>query len=276
MVRLLLGQLSPTQGSVTLGTGLQVAYFDQLRNTLREDWNALDNVAEGQEFIELDGKRKHVLGYLQDFLFSPERARAPITRFSGGERNRLLLAKLFAKPSNLLVMDEPTNDLDAETLELLEEQLGAYQGTVILVSHDRAFLDAVVTSLLVIDDEGQVSEWVGGYQDWERQRNASATGASRATETAGGLAKAASAELRPERRAVKLSYKDQRELDGLPERIEQLESQLNVLQQAMGRAEFYQQSAEAIVAEQTKVANLQSDLSKAYARWESLEALKNG
>jgi len=149
---------------------LQVAYFDQHRIALRDDRNALDNVAEGSEYIELEGSRKHVLGYLQDFLFSPERARAPITRLSGGERNRLLLAKLFAQPSNLLVMDEPTNDLDVETLELLEELLAAYRGTLLLVSHDREFIDNVVTSTLVLEGSGHVGEYVGGYSDWLRQR----------------------------------------------------------------------------------------------------------
>src|SRR5688572_3540572 len=170
LLKLLLGQLAPQAGTVKQGTGLSVAYFDQQRATLREDWNAMENVAEGRDFVELNGKRKHVLGYLQDFLFTPERARAPITRLSGGERNRLLLARLFAQPSNLLVMDEPTNDLDVETLELLEELLADYPGTLLLVSHDRDFLDQVVTSTLVMEGEGRVGEYVGGYSDWLRQR----------------------------------------------------------------------------------------------------------
>ncbi|MGH8122663.1 MAG: ribosomal protection-like ABC-F family protein, partial [Rudaea sp.] len=169
LLKLLLGELAPVRGEIVLGTGLQVAYFDQHRSQLRDDLNALDNVAQGTEYIELDGNRKHVLGYLQDFLFSPERARAPITRLSGGERNRLLLAKLFAQPSNLLVMDEPTNDLDVETLELLEELLAAYRGTLLLVSHDREFIDNVVTSTLVLEGGGRVGEYVGGYRDWVRQ-----------------------------------------------------------------------------------------------------------
>ena len=170
LLKLLLKELQPQRGSVELGTNLQIAYFDQHRAVLREDLNALDNVAGGLEYIELDGRRQHVLGYLQDFLFSAERARAPITRLSGGERNRLLLAKLFAKPSNLLVMDEPTNDLDVETLELLEEMLTSYQGTLLLVSHDRTFIDNVVTSTLVLEGDGIVGEYVGGYSDWLRQR----------------------------------------------------------------------------------------------------------
>ncbi|MBE2292319.1 MAG: ATP-binding cassette domain-containing protein, partial [Xanthomonadaceae bacterium] len=161
LLKLLLGELQPQAGEVRLGTNLQVAYFDQYRAALREDWNAMENVAGGQDFVELNGSRKHVLAYLQDFLFTPERARAPITRLSGGERNRLLLARLFARPSNLLVMDEPTNDLDAETLELLEELLADYAGTLLLVSHDRDFLDNVVTSTLVMEGEGRVGEYVG-------------------------------------------------------------------------------------------------------------------
>src|SRR5687768_5123365 len=170
LLKLLLGELAPRSGEVKLGSNLQVAYFDQYRATLREDWNAIENVAEGRESVTINGRQKHIIGYLQDFLFTPERARAPITRLSGGERNRLLLARLFAQPSNLLVMDEPTNDLDVETLELLEELLADYPGTLLLVSHDRDFLDNVVTSTVVMEGGGRVGEYVGGYSDWERQR----------------------------------------------------------------------------------------------------------
>ena len=161
LLKILLGELQPQAGEVTLGTGLQVAYFDQHRSQLNDSLNALENVAEGRDFIEINGTRKHIIGYLQDFLFSPERARAPITRLSGGERNRLLLAKLFAQPSNLLVMDEPTNDLDVETLELLEELLGEYKGTLLLVSHDREFIDNVVTSTLVLEGKGRLGRLRG-------------------------------------------------------------------------------------------------------------------
>ena len=174
LLKLLLGDLQPQSGEIMRGSNLEIAFFDQLRGALREDWNALDNVSEGREFIDINGGRKHVMGYLQDFLFSPDRALAPITKLSGGERNRLLLAKLFARPSNLLVMDEPTNDLDVETLELLEELLIDYPGTLILVSHDRAFLDNVVTSSLVMEGNGRVGDYVGGYSDWQRQRPAPA------------------------------------------------------------------------------------------------------
>src|SRR5690606_4315376 len=202
LLRLLLGDLVPRSGEIRIGTKLEIAYFDQHRSRLREDLSALDNVAEGAEYIEIDGARKHALGYLQDFLFSPERARAPITALSGGERNRLLLAKLFAKPSNLLVMDEPTNDLDVETLELLEELLATYRGTLLLVSHDREFLDNVVTSTLVLEGEGKVGEYVGGYADWLRQR---VQAASRPRNDAGVPSARAVAQT-PARR--KLAYKE--------------------------------------------------------------------
>ncbi|MDG6349569.1 ATP-binding cassette domain-containing protein, partial [Luteimonas sp. 8-5] len=174
LLKLLLSELVPTAGEVRQGSNLQVAYFDQYRATLREDWNAIENVAEGRESVTINGRQKHVVGYLQDFLFTAERARAPITRLSGGERNRLLLARLFAQPSNLLVMDEPTNDLDVETLELLEELLAEYPGTLLLVSHDRDFLDNVVTSTLAMEGDGVVGEYIGGYSDWLRQRPAPA------------------------------------------------------------------------------------------------------
>ena len=277
LIRLLLGELEPQRGEIERGTNLAVAYFDQYRATLREDWNALDNVSEGREFIEINGKRKHVLGYLQDFLFTPERARAPITRLSGGERNRLLLAKLFAQPANLLVMDEPTNDLDVETLELLEELLGEYGGTLLLVSHDREFLDNVVTSTLVMEGDGRVGEYVGGYSDWLRQRPASSRSPLPAVGNAAVAAKpAASATpdpappVQPQRR--KLSYKDQRELDLLPARIEELEARMAELTEAMAQPAFFQQPRDAVAAHQTKLADTQAQLDGCYARWEELES----
>jgi ATP-binding cassette subfamily F protein uup len=268
LLKLLLGELPPDTGEVRLGTQLQVAYFDQYRAALREDWNAIENVAEGRDFIEIGGRRKHVLGYLQDFLFTPERARAPITRLSGGERNRLLLARLFAQPSNLLVMDEPTNDLDVETLELLEELLAEYEGTLLLVSHDRDFLDNVVTSTLVLQDDGagRIGEYVGGYSDWLRQRpQAQPTSQSKSLPVARAATPAA-----PVRR--KLSYKDTRELEALPARIEALESALAQLTSRMNDSEFYQQDGAAITAHNVAVARAQAELDAAYARWEALEA----
>jgi ATP-binding cassette subfamily F protein uup len=266
LLKLLLGQLRPQHGEIELGTGLQVAYFDQHRASLREDWNALDNVAEGREYIELEGQRKHVLGYLQDFLFSPERARAPITRLSGGERNRLLLAKLFAQPSNLLVMDEPTNDLDVETLELLEELLAGYCGTLLLVSHDREFIDNVVTSTLVLEGNGLVGEYVGGYGDWLRQRQPDRQPEAVKREPEPG--KVATASSTPRR---KLSYKDARELELLPARIETLENEIAARTAAMHDPAFFKQDGAAITAANQALATFQTELDAAYARWQELE-----
>ncbi len=281
LLKLLLGELAPSEGEVRLGSNLQVAYFDQYRATLREDWNAVENVAEGRDSVTVNGRQKHAIGYLQEFLFTAERARAPITRLSGGERNRLLLAKLFAQPSNLLVLDEPTNDLDVETLELLEELLADYAGTLLLVSHDRDFLDRVVTSTLVMEGEGRVGEYVGGYTDWQRQRPASAIPApanpapskpapskpARVEPTHGRLAP-------PPKR--KLTYKDQRELDQLPARIEQLEAEVAALTEAMHDPAFYQQDGAAITAHTQRLTDTQAALDTAYARWEALESQGQG
>ena len=267
LLRLLLGELTPQQGNVRQGTQLQIAYFDQYRATLREDWNALENVAEGRDSVTINGRSKHVVGYLQDFLFTPERARAPITRLSGGERNRLLLAKLFAQPSNLLVMDEPTNDLDAETLELLEELLADYTGTLLLVSHDRDFLDNVVTSTLVLEEGGRVGEYVGGFSDWERQRAVPSANA-RATLVPATPAPVAA---EPAVAKRKLSYKDSRELEALPARIEALETRIAELTAAMADPAFFQRDSAAITADNDGLAQAQSELDGAYARWEALE-----
>src|SRR4249919_529390 len=266
LLKLLLDELAPDSGEIRIGTQLQVAYFDQYRATLREDWNAIENVAEGRDFIELGGRRKHVLGYLQDFLFTPERARAPITRLSGGERNRLLLARLFAQPSNLLVMDEPTNDLDVETLELLEELLAVYAGTLLLVSHDRDFLDSVVTSTLVMEGEGRVGEYVGGYTDWLRQRPEALQAKPAAPATP--VKRAPVAE--PAKR--RLSYKEQRELETLPVQIEQLERDVAELTEAMHDPAFYQREAQMIVSHNARLAETQAALDRAYARWMELDA----
>ncbi|KLI98185.1 ATP-binding cassette domain-containing protein [Luteimonas sp. FCS-9] len=271
LLKLLLGELQPQSGEVRTGTQLQIAYFDQYRATLREDWNALENVAEGQEFVEINGARKHAIGYLQDFLFTPERARAPITRLSGGERNRLLLAKLFAQPSNLLVMDEPTNDLDVETLELLEDLLADYPGTLLLVSHDRDFLDNVVTSTLVMEGEGGVGEYVGGYEDWLRQRPApaSVTPAAPVRATAEATSPPPSPAT-PARR--KLGYKEQRELEQLPARIEQLETDIARMTDEMNTPAFYQRDAAGIAAHGQELQQLQDALDAAYLRWTELDA----
>jgi len=264
LLKLLLGELAPKTGEVKQGTQLQVAYFDQYRATLREDWNAIENVAEGRESVTVGGRPKHVIGYLQDFLFTPERARAPITRLSGGERNRLLLARLFAQPSNLLVMDEPTNDLDVETLELLEELLADYPGTLLLVSHDRDFLDNVVTSTIVMEGNGRVGEYVGGYSDWLRQRPALAEPAASKPQPAPAA--------KPASPKTKLSYKDARELEQLPARIEALETRVAAFTARMADPGYYQRDAAAITADNAALAAAQAELDAAYARWEALEA----
>ena len=271
LLKLLLGELSPQSGEVRQGTQLQVAYFDQYRATLREDWNAIENVAEGRESVTVGGKPKHVIGYLQDFLFTPERARAPITRLSGGERNRLLLAKLFAQPSNLLVMDEPTNDLDVETLELLEELLADYPGTLLLVSHDRDFLDNVVTSTIVMEGNGRIGEYVGGYSDWLRQRPQDATKGDPRLRGDDEQKPAAKPAASPAPVKAKLSYRDARELEQLPARIETLETELARMTAAMNEPAFYQRDAAAIGADNAALSELQAELDAAYARWAELE-----
>ncbi|MGN6312615.1 MAG: ATP-binding cassette domain-containing protein [Rhodanobacteraceae bacterium] len=265
LLKIMLGELVPQHGNARLGTGTQIAYFDQHRLQLDDSLNAIENVAGGREFIELNGQRKHIIGYLQDFLFSPERARAPITRLSGGERNRLLLAKLFAQPSNLLVMDEPTNDLDVETLELLEELLLDYKGTLLLVSHDRAFLDNVVSSTLALEGEGRIGEYVGGYSDWLRQRPAEPPAAPRAGKPAVAAAPP------PALAKRKLSFKDQRTLEQLPGRIEQLESEIAARTAVMSDPAFFRQDSNAIMQANQTLAALQADLDTAYAQWAELE-----
>ncbi|MET0329208.1 MAG: ATP-binding cassette domain-containing protein [Luteimonas sp.] len=276
LLKLLLGELQPQAGEVKSGTQLQIAYFDQYRATLREDWNALENVSEGQDFVEINGTRKHVIGYLQDFLFTPERARAPITRLSGGERNRLLLAKLFAQPSNMLVMDEPTNDLDVETLELLEELLGDYPGTLLLVSHDRDFLDNVVTSTLVMEGEGVVGEYIGGYEDWLRQRPQPGDGLPATTLAPKAAAPAVQATAAAVEAPVvakrKLSYKDQRELEQLPARIDSLEHEIAKRTAEMNDATFYQREPAAITAHGQALQQAQDALDAAYLRWTELDS----
>jgi ATP-binding cassette subfamily F protein uup len=271
LLKIMLGDLKPQRGEAIIGTGIQIAYFDQHRVQLNDTLNALDNVAEGREYIELNGQRKHIIGYLQDFLFSPERARAPITRLSGGERNRLLLAKLFAQPSNLLVMDEPTNDLDVETLELLEELLTEYQGTLLLVSHDREFLDNVVSSTLVLEGNGQIGEYVGGYSDWLRQRPAAAAELAAAVAKP-GLVRNEPTPAAPAAPKRKLSFKDARELEQLPARIETLENDIAARSAAMNEPSFFQQDSATIIKANEALAKVQTELDAAYARWTELDS----
>ncbi|MCW9011850.1 ribosomal protection-like ABC-F family protein [Marinobacter sp.] len=287
LVRLLLGELTPTEGSIRLGTNLQVAYFDQLRGELDLQRNALDNLAEGREFIDINGQSKHVLGYLQEFLFTPERARSPVRVFSGGERARLLLAKLFSKPANILVLDEPTNDLDVETLELLEEQLSEFKGTVIVISHDREFLDNVVTDTIFLDGSGAVMEYVGGYTDWRRQggRFPSETSGSRLDKQdkrdkpdssakkpgQDGGTVGQSAKSKP----VKLSYKLKLELEQLPGKIEQLEQQVAELQDKISAPDFYSGPPEDVSATLEQLAETESRLESVIERWMELEEQAN-
>jgi ATP-binding cassette subfamily F protein uup len=270
LLRLMLGQLQPTEGKIRLGTSLQIAYFDQYRATLDEEATVIDNVAQGSDRVTVNGRNTHVIGYLQDFLFTPDRARQPVKSLSGGERNRLLLARLFTQPANLLVLDEPTNDLDADTLDLLEELLIDYTGTVLVVSHDRAFLNNLVTSVLAFEGDGKVNEYVGGYDDWVRQRPALASSPSPAKPAAEKPAPAKPTSQKPK----KLSYKEQKELENLPERIETLEADIAALNTKMGRPEFYQQPKDFITQSRTKLAELEMALEAAYARWEELEALR--
>lgn len=274
LVRLMLGDLSPTEGQIRLGTNLQVAYFDQLRGALDLDSNALDNLSEGREFIEINGQSKHVLGYLQEFLFSPERARSPVSVFSGGERARLLLAKLFSKPANILVLDEPTNDLDVETLELLEARLVEFAGTVIVISHDREFLDNVVTDTVFLDGSGKVREFVGGYSDWRRQGGRFPAEASeRSSKSNKTPARRAPPAKKP--KAAKLSYKLKLELDELPKNIESLESQLSRLQRAVGAPEFYSRPPDEVSATLEEMSETQRQLDSLMERWMDLDAQAN-
>jgi ATP-binding cassette subfamily F protein uup len=271
LIRLLVGELEPTSGAIKRGTNLMPAYFDQQREQLDPTASIMDNVTGGSgDTVTIDGQARHVSGYLRDFLFPPERLNAPVSMLSGGERNRLLLARLFARPSNLLVMDEPTNDLDAETLELLEEMVAEYAGTLLLVSHDRAFLDNVVTSTLVFEGDGQVNEYVGGYTDWLRQRKASSPPNAAAAVPKPAAAAVSTSPSAPKTR--RLSYHEQRELKLLPEKIQRLEAeqaQLNTL--ISDTAVFHNDKEQASLALQ-RLQTLAAELETAYSRWDALES----
>jgi ABC transport system ATP-binding/permease protein len=269
LIRLLVGELEPSAGMIRRGTGQQAAYFDQQRDQLDPNASIMDNVTGGAgDTVTIDGRARHVSGYLRDFLFPPERLRAPVSMLSGGERNRLLLARLFAKPSNLLIMDEPTNDLDAESLDLLEELVAGYAGTLLLVSHDRAFLDNVVTSTLVFEGDGQLEEYVGGYSDWLRQRKAPPP-TKGATPTAAAPERAAAPSTQKPRR---LTYKDQRELELLPARIEKLESEQAQLQRQIADPVWFRADNERSTLSLQRLQALAAELEAAYARWDALES----
>ena len=268
LLRLLLGQLPPSSGEVEHGTKLKIAYFDQMRAQLDDSTTVFDNVADGNETVIINGKGRHVMTYLQDFLFSPDRARASLKTLSGGERNRLLLAKLFAQPANLLVLDEPTNDLDAETLELLEERILDFDGTLLLVSHDRSFLENTITSLIVIGADGAIAEHPGGYEDWLARRSA----AKAASTTKPAEDKNSRANWKE--RSRKLSYKERTELESLPARIETLDQRKESLLAQLGDPATYQKGESNVASLQSELAQTEADLDAAYHRWEELESLK--
>jgi len=269
LLKLLLKQLEPDSGTVEQGTRLEIAYFDQLRDQLDPNMTVVDTVADGNDFVEIAGNKRHVMSYLGDFLFAPARARSPVKSLSGGEKNRLLLARLFTKPANLIVMDEPTNDLDLETLELLEEKLVNYDGTLLLVSHDRAFLDNVVTSVFVLDGSGKVEEFIGGYSDWMAQSQIQKQPATpkKAPETS-----------KPEKPTVaakkkKLSFKEQQELEQLPSLIDELEAKQAELNQQISASGFYKKDQDVIANTLAELEKTEQKLEQVFQRWDELEAL---
>jgi ATP-binding cassette subfamily F protein uup len=280
LLHLLLGELEPDAGTVTHGTALQVAYFDQHRAQLDPDASVADSVGFGSDHVTVGGERRHVLGYLQDFLFEPERARQPVRVLSGGERNRLLLARLFTRPANLLVLDEPTNDLDAETLELLEARLVAFEGTVLAVSHDRRFLDNLCTGTLVFEGGGVVREYVGGYTDWKRavarrrevarERAGGESGGGSARRGGGPGGRSRSPASKVDDRPRKLSYAERREFEALPTRIEALEAELSALHASMADPDFYRGEPEAIRAATERATALEVDIERLLERWTEL------
>ncbi|PVX32687.1 ATP-binding cassette subfamily F protein uup [Pasteurella langaaensis DSM 22999] len=279
-IKLLLGQLNPTSGTIRCGTKLDIAYFDQYRIDLDPEKTVMDNVADGKQDVEVNGVKRHVLGYLQDFLFPPKRAMTPVKALSGGERNRLLLAKLLLKPNNLLILDEPTNDLDVETLELLEEILADYQGTLIIVSHDRQFIDNVATECYMFEGNGVLNKYVGGFFD-AKQQQANVLAIKAAEQQAQNPKTTESAvEIKPisqpvRQRTVKLSYKEQRELEQLPQLLEELEEKLTALQEEVSSPEFFQQSHEYTAAKLQELAEKEQESENAFLRWEALEEKKN-
>jgi ATP-binding cassette subfamily F protein uup len=269
LLRVLLGELAPQEGQLRLGTNLQVAYFDQLHAQLDEEASVAENVGEGLEFVTVGGRKRHILGYLGEFLFSPDRARSAVRELSGGERNRALLARVLTRPANLLVLDEPTNDLDVETLDVLEEMLGAYEGTLLLVSHDRAFLDNVVTSTLVLEGDGRVREYVGGYADYVRQRQEAESPAVGRVQTKGRKVGAPAA---PTAAPKRLTWNEKKELEALPDRLEALEAERDGLHATMADPAFYERTGDAIATTAKRLEQLEQELAAAYARWEELEA----
>ena len=274
LIKAILGEIEHT-GTVKTGTQLEVAYFDQLRNQLELEKSVMANVSEGSDFVDVNGQRRHIYSYLQDFLFSPERARTPVKALSGGERNRVLLAKLLLKPSNLIVMDEPTNDLDMVTLELLEEMLADYKGTLLLISHDRAFMDNVVTSTWVFDGKGGIEEYVGGYQDYLLQRP-NQTVVDQKSDVKKAQAKAEANKAVAPSKKVKLSFKDQRELEQLPVEIEKLEAEQSTLSDQLADGSWFVQDAAAATQASQRLAEIEEQLLEKLERWDELENLSKG
>jgi len=267
LLKLLMGQLAPTQGTVEHGTNVEMAYFDQLRTQLDETKSIFDNIGQGRDFVTINGRSRNLMGYLEDFLFTRERARAPISALSGGERNRLLLARLFTQPANLLILDEPTNDLDIETLEVLEDLLLEYDGTLLLVSHDRAFLNNIVTSTYIVDD-GDVTEYIGGYDDWHKLiQDAKPASNDPKPDSVTRAVSPADTKSAPR----KLSYNEKRELESLPKRIEILEAEQHELNVKMESPEFYQQKGAVITESVNRLQEIQDELSRLYHRWGELE-----
>jgi ATP-binding cassette subfamily F protein uup len=265
LIKLILGTLEPDSGTVRLGTKLEPAYFDQMRAALDPEKTVAETIAPGSDWVELPGGRKHVMSYLGDFLFPPRRAQAPVRMLSGGERNRLLLARLFARPANVLVLDEPTNDLDIESLELLEAALQDYAGTLLLVSHDRTFLDNIVTQTIAAEGNGTWKEYVGGYSDWLRQR-------SKDVEDRRPRALESGAQVVREKKKAKLSYKETRELEALPKEIEALEAEQQALTAKMHAPEYYRQSPDVLRTDQQRIAEIEKLLQEKLERWEALES----
>jgi len=272
LLKILLGELKPQKGKLKLGTNMQVAYLDQHRAQLDDEKTVQDNVANGSDQVTVNGIQRHIIGYLQDFLFAPARARSPVKVLSGGERNRLLLAKLFTQPSNVLVLDEPTNDLDMETLDLLEELLMDYPGTVLLVSHDRAFINNVVTNTLVFEGDGQVNEYVGGYDDWLRQSKNKKEAQAPVAPVRAEEKKAAPAPQKEKPR--KLTFKEQKEIEALPKRIEELDAEQQQIIATMGDPAFYKESGAKVASTKARLETVEKELATAYKRWDELEALK--
>jgi len=273
LLKLILGEIEPDEGSIRRGTRQSVAYFDQLREQLDPELALTEVISPGSDFIEIGGERKHVIGYLGDFLFAPQRARSPVKSLSGGERNRLLLARLFARPANVMVLDEPTNDLDIETLDLLEELLAGYDGTLFLVSHDRAFLDNVVTQVIAAEGEGGWGEYAGGYGDWQRVQAARAEQgmAREATKRAAVSAdKPRAAEGKPV--AGKMSFNDKRELEALPDRIAALEGEQAALHERMADPVLYQEAPQEVAQIKFRLEALEAEIEAAMLRWEALES----